>query len=186
VAACRRYGSDRRVLGDPPSNGADFDAAPEFIRQIKVDAAVVLGEADGDVALRTIELGLRLKHIERCVERSRARRIPGPLVLVLAQPGPKALAAQRPGFPVTVDDEIRKADAVACLKEPGGLSTLRRTSVLLTTFDRSLLGLWQPDRTAIPSYRQRPRQLIESAAGRETPLVMLLRIIEPGLPPELP
>jgi len=113
VAACRRYGSDRRVLGDPPSNGADFDAAPEFIRQINVDAAVVLGEADGDVALRTIELGLRLKHIERCVERSRARRIPGPLVLVLAQPGPKARAAQRPGFPVTVD-------AVACVKEPGG------------------------------------------------------------------
>jgi hypothetical protein len=112
--------SDRRVLGDPPSNGADFDAAPEFIRQINVDAAVVLGEADGDVALRTIELGLRLKHIERCVERSRARRIPGPLVLVLAQPGPKARAAQRPGFPVTVDDESHKADAVACVKEPGG------------------------------------------------------------------
>jgi hypothetical protein len=35
--------SDRRVLGDPPSNGADFDAAPD-IRQINVDAAVVLGE----------------------------------------------------------------------------------------------------------------------------------------------
>jgi hypothetical protein len=41
--------------------------------------------------------------------------------------------------------------------------------VLLTTFDRSPLGLWQPDRTAIRSYRQRPRQLIESAGGPRDP-----------------
>jgi len=80
----------------------------------------VLGEADRDVALRTIELGLRLKHIEGCVERGRARGIPGALVVVLAQPGLKALAAQRPGFPMAVDDEIGKAGAVTCVKEPGG------------------------------------------------------------------
>jgi hypothetical protein len=111
---------DRRVLGDPPSVGADFDATPELIRQIEVDQAVLLGEADRDFVLRTIELGLRLKRIEGCVQRGRARRIPGPLVVLLAQPGPKALAAQRPGFPVAVDDEIGKAGAVACVKEPGG------------------------------------------------------------------
>src|SRR5262249_10502094 len=88
-------------------------------RQIEVDQAVLLGEADRDLALRTIELGLRLERIEGCVQRRRARRIPGALVVLLAQPGLKALAAQRPGFPVAVDDEIGKAGAVACVKEPG-------------------------------------------------------------------
>src|SRR5260370_16563186 len=112
--------TDRRVLGDPPSVGADLDATPELIRQIEVDQAVLLGEADRDLALRTIELGLRLQHIEGYVQRGRARRIPGPLVVVLAQPGPTALAAKRPGFPLTVDNEIGKAGAVACVKEPGG------------------------------------------------------------------
>src|SRR5262249_32378886 len=109
----------RRVLGDPPSVGADFDATPKLIRQIEVDQSVLLGEADRDLALRTIELGLRLKHVEGCVERGRARRIPGALVVLLAKPGLKALAAQRPGFPVAIDDEIGKAGAVACMKEPG-------------------------------------------------------------------
>ena len=72
------------------------------------------------LALRTIELGLRLQHIERCVQRGRARCVPGALVVLLAQPGSKALAAKRPGFPVPVDDEIGKTGAVACVKEPGG------------------------------------------------------------------
>jgi hypothetical protein len=69
---------------------------------------------------RTIELGLRLQHIERCVQRGRARRNPSALVVLLAQPGLKALAAKRPGFPVAVDDEVGKAGAVACVKESGG------------------------------------------------------------------
>src|SRR5262249_17349242 len=93
---------------------------PELIRQIEVNQAVLLGEADRDFALRTIELALRLQHIERCVQRGRARRIPGPFVIVLAQPALKALAAERPGFPMAVDDEISKAGAGACVKEPGG------------------------------------------------------------------
>jgi hypothetical protein len=42
---------DRRVLGDPPSVKADFDAPPELIPQIKVDQAIVLGEAERDVEL---------------------------------------------------------------------------------------------------------------------------------------
>jgi hypothetical protein len=108
--------SDRRVLGDPPSVGADFDATPELIG---VDQAVLLGETDRDVALRTIELGLRLEHLEGCIQRSRARRIPGPLIVLLAQPNLKALATKRPSFSVPVDDEVRKTGAVACVKEPG-------------------------------------------------------------------
>src|SRR3954465_1996395 len=95
---------DRRDLGDPPSVGADFDATPKLIRQIEVDQAVLLGEADRDLALRTIELRLRLKHIEGCIQRGRAWRIPGALVVLLPQPAQKALAAQRPRFPVAVDD----------------------------------------------------------------------------------
>src|SRR5262245_45007242 len=89
---------DGRVLGDPPSVGADFDATPGLVRQIEVDQAVLLGEADRDLVLRTVELGLRLQHIKDCVERGWVRRIPGALVVLLAQPGLKALAAQRPGF----------------------------------------------------------------------------------------
>jgi len=120
MPALRRRNLTGGPPGDPPTVGADFDAAPEFIRQIEVDQAVVLGEANRDLALRPIELGLRLQHIEGRVECGRARRIPGPFEVVLAQPGLKALAAQRPSFPVAVDDEIGKAGAIACVKEPGG------------------------------------------------------------------
>ena len=66
----------RRVLGDPPSIGADFDATPKLIRQIEVDQAVVLGESDRDLALRTIELGLR--------RRSETVWVPGTLRVVMA------------------------------------------------------------------------------------------------------
>jgi hypothetical protein len=70
--------------------------------------------------VRSCELELPPKGIGGCVKRGRARRIPGPLVVLLAQPGLKALAAKRPRFPVAADGEIRKAGAVACVKEPGG------------------------------------------------------------------
>jgi len=42
--------------------------------------------------------------------------------------------------------------------------------VLFTAFDRRPLGLWQPDRTAIPSWRQMPRQLTESPGAPRDPL----------------
>jgi hypothetical protein len=42
------------------------------------------------------------------------------MLRMLAQPALKALATQRPGFPVAVDDEIGKAGAIACVKELGG------------------------------------------------------------------
>ena len=86
----------------------------------------MLGEADRDLALRTIELGLRLKHIESCVERGGARGIPGALVVLLAQPPLKAPAAKPPGFPVAVDDKIGKSGAVACVKEPGGRCDIKK------------------------------------------------------------
>jgi hypothetical protein len=45
---------------------------------------------------------------------------PKRMLRMLAQPALKALATQRPGFPVAVDDEIGKAGAIACVKELGG------------------------------------------------------------------
>ena len=80
----------------------------------------MLGEAERDLALGTIKLGLRFEYVKGCVQRSGARRIPGALVVLLAQPSLKALAAQRPGFSVAVDDEVGKARAVAGVKELGG------------------------------------------------------------------
>ena len=112
---------DRRVLGDPPSVGADFDATPELIRQIEVDQAVLLGEADRDVALRTIELRLRLQHIERCVQRGPGSAHPRCARSIAGATMPQnACCEAGQGFPVAVDDEVGKAGAVAGVKEPGG------------------------------------------------------------------
>ena len=96
----------------------------------------MLGDPDRDLALRTIELRLRLEHIERRVQRRRAGRIPGPLVILLPQPGAKALAAQRPGFSVAIDDEIGKCRAVGRMEQPGGARNREENSMLLTVFDR--------------------------------------------------
>src|SRR6516225_8872717 len=49
------------------------------------------------------------------------------------------------------------------------VATLRRTSLLLTAFDRRPPGLWQPDRTAVSSYRRGPRQLMESRGAPRDP-----------------
>ena len=80
----------------------------------------MLGDPDRDLALRAVELRLRLQHIERGAHRRRGRGIPGAFVILLPQPGAKALAAQRPGFAVAIDDEIGKCHAVARVEEPGG------------------------------------------------------------------
>jgi hypothetical protein len=80
----------------------------------------MLGEANRDLALRAVKLRLRFDHIEGSVQRARARCVPGPLVVLLTQPCTKAFAANRPGFPVTVDDEIGIGGAVGRVEEPGG------------------------------------------------------------------
>ena len=85
-----RQGPHRRHAGvdqcpqDFRADGLHRSSTPELIRQIEVDQAVLLGEADRDFALRTIELGLRLEYIEGCIQRGGARRIPGPLVVLVA------------------------------------------------------------------------------------------------------
>jgi hypothetical protein len=81
---------------------------------------------------------LRLEHIEGCVERGRARRIPGTLRWRSHARKP---AAKRPGFAMAVDDEVGKTRVVACVKEWAAVATLRRTSVLLTALDHRPLDL---------------------------------------------
>jgi len=46
-----------------------------------------------------MRLILHAEHIEGCVERRRARRIPGPLVVLLAQPGLKGKRRSAPTLP---------------------------------------------------------------------------------------
>ena len=91
--------SMRGRIEDPPSVGADFDATPELIRQIEVDQAVLLGEADRDLALRTIELGLRLKHIEGCVQRGRGSVRPRSVRSIAGATKPQSVCCEAAGFP---------------------------------------------------------------------------------------
>jgi len=99
---------------------------------------------------------------------------------LLAQPRLKALAAQRPGFSVTVDDEIGKAGAVACVKEPGGgcdtekdVRAAHGVRPSSARADGNFIGL---------RFRH---TFLSLRARHEIRRLMLLRIIEPGLPPEL-
>jgi len=63
---------------------------------------------------------------------------------LLAQPGQKAFAAQRLGFPVAVDDEVGKTSAALAWKSRAAVAILRRTSVLLTAPDRRAIRLGHP------------------------------------------
>jgi hypothetical protein len=72
AASARGFMNDRR---EGPRRSAirwgRFRRNARLVRQIEVDQAVLLGEADRDVALRTIELGLRLQDLEGCcIQRS--------------------------------------------------------------------------------------------------------------------
>ena len=130
----------------------------------------MLGEANRDLALRAVKLRLRLEHIEGSVERARARRVPGPLVVLLAQPGTKAFAANRPGFPVAVDDEIGIGGAVGRVEElgrrlrhsAGCRCCSRRSTVARRAFD-SLIGL------RIPSCHWKSRQSVVSSGAPRRP-----------------
>jgi hypothetical protein len=57
----------KRTGGEPmmrhPS-GSDLDGAPVFIREIEIDVAGMLRQANTDFPLGTLKLSLRLKQIE--------------------------------------------------------------------------------------------------------------------------
>jgi hypothetical protein len=93
----------RRAADYPPAIGSDFDGTPAIVGEIKIDATRILGEADMDGALRSVKLRARLEQIE-----FRGNRLPGQgasrgLEIAATQPAAKALAADGPGFPVTIN-----------------------------------------------------------------------------------
>jgi hypothetical protein len=88
-----------------------------IVGEVKIDATRILGEADMDGALRSVKLRARLEQIE-----FRGKRLPGQgasrdLVIAATQPAPKALAADGPGFPVTIHQKIGKGGAGGGVKQ---------------------------------------------------------------------
>jgi hypothetical protein len=87
---------------------------------------------------------------------------------------------------VPVYDEVGKAGAVACVKEPGGCCDIEEDvqccsghrTVVRSAYD-GLIGSRFSGTVRCRSNRSNLR------ARRETRLVMILRIIEPGLSPKL-
>src|SRR5262249_3102939 len=107
----------RRASVHPPFARSDFDSTPVLVGEIKINASSMLGDADVDGTLGRIKLRPCLKQIELRGDRLRAQRAPGRLVILATQPTAKALAANWPSFPVTVDQEIGKGGAGGGVKE---------------------------------------------------------------------
>ena len=57
--------ADRRTSKHAPSIGSDLDRAPLLIGEIEIDVAGMLGDADMNGTLRSVELRPRLEQIER-------------------------------------------------------------------------------------------------------------------------
>ena len=95
----------------PPAVRSDFDGTPVLVGEIKIDASGMLGDADVDGALGSVKLRPRLEQIEFRGDRVPAQGASRGLIVAATQPTSKALAADWPGFPVTVDREIGKGGA---------------------------------------------------------------------------
>src|SRR5262249_30492370 len=83
---------DRRTFDDQPSVGSDLDGAPMLISEIEINVSSMLGDADVDSALGSIELRPRFQQIECRTDFSCARGLPSLLVIPTPQPGSKPLA----------------------------------------------------------------------------------------------
>jgi hypothetical protein len=79
--------------------------------EIEMDVSCILGEADVDGALGRVKLRPRFEQIEILGDRLRAYGASRGLVVAPTQPGAKALAADWPCFPVTIDQEIGERGA---------------------------------------------------------------------------
>jgi hypothetical protein len=106
----------RRLRHDPPAVRTDLGRPPGGVGEIEVDVALVLGGADMDHPLRALELRPRLEQIERRVERRSTQGLPARLVIAPPQPGSKALAVDRPGLAVAVDQEVGECGAGGSMK----------------------------------------------------------------------
>jgi hypothetical protein len=91
---------------DAPSLGRDFDSTPAVVGQIEIDASLMFGHADMDRAFGRVKLRPRFQQIELRGDNVRARNTSGGFVVTATQPAPETLAADGPGSPVTIDQEI--------------------------------------------------------------------------------
>jgi hypothetical protein len=78
----------------------------------------MLGDADVDPMLRTVELCPRFEQVERLADGRCARGLPGRRVTAAPQPTSKPFAADGPGFPVVIDRDVGKGG-------PGGAAPTR-------------------------------------------------------------
>jgi hypothetical protein len=97
-----------------------------LVSEIKIDVAVVLGDADVHGALRSVKLRPRLEQIDLRGNRLPVQGASRSLVVAATQPAAKALAADRPRFPMTIDQDICKGSACGSVKELATCRKLRK------------------------------------------------------------
>ena len=102
---------------DLPSIGSDLDSTPELVSKIQIDATIVLRDAEVNGALGCVKLRACLKQIECRTDRSSACGGTCGFVVFSPQPGTQADAANGPGFPMSIDDEIGKRGAIGGVKQ---------------------------------------------------------------------
>jgi hypothetical protein len=72
------------------------------------NASGMLGDANVDPMLRTVELCPRFEQVERRADGRCARGLPSRLVTAAPLPASKSFAADGPGFPVVIDRDVAK------------------------------------------------------------------------------
>jgi hypothetical protein len=102
-----------------PSIASDLNHAPLVVGKVQIDSTVMLGDADVNTPPGPIKLCPGLKQIEGRADRPGAGGGAGGFVMFPPQPGTKAGAANRPGFPVPIDHEICERGAVGGVKQLG-------------------------------------------------------------------
>ena len=105
-----------RVMTCHPS-GPISTARQRLVSKIQIDATIMLCDAEVNGALGSVELCACLKQIESRADRSGARGGTCGFVIFSPQPGTKTDAANGPGFPVSIDHEIRKCGAIGGVKQ---------------------------------------------------------------------
>ena len=88
-----------------------------LIGKIKIEAAIMLSNADIDRALGSIKLRAGFEQIERGPDHRRARSGPSGVVVAAPQPVSEMSAANGPSFPVTVGYEIGECDSARSVKQ---------------------------------------------------------------------
>src|SRR5436190_24358663 len=79
-----------------------------------------------DDTFKPVEMRLRLDHVKRRLQRLRTRRAFCRLEEAAREPTAKALGADRPSFPVTVDIKVGKACAVRGVEQYGRLGQINQ------------------------------------------------------------